>query len=133
MDNRKIFFAAAIAALAATTWAGGHHAHEPFGHTKAPAHAEMRRGDFSPPGKHHHNAHGHDKCHERHGHNERHGDVNNVPAKIRAARIARLNHEADRERARRSPISCYSNVDARLASMEQISINICNSTVVINQ
>ena len=70
--------------------------------------------------------------------------VNNLHAKISAARIAELERELERERAHKSPISCWSNYGSfstvavaqsapATENVEQKSITIVNSNVTINQ
>ena len=68
--------------------------------------------------------------------------VNNLHAKISAARAEAIKFELERERARQSPISCWSNfgtlstvavAQSAPATVEQKSITIVNSNVTINQ
>ena len=68
--------------------------------------------------------------------------VNNLHAKISAARAEAIKFELERERAHKSPISCWSNfgtlstvavAQSAPATVEQKSITIVNSDVTINQ
>ena len=68
--------------------------------------------------------------------------VNNLHAKISAARAEAIKFELERERAHKSPISCWSNfgtlstvavAQSAPAAVEQKSITIVNSNVTINQ
>lgn len=67
--------------------------------------------------------------------------VTNIRAKISAREIADDNREIRREKARKSPISTYSNYDflfkekdeaSETATIVQKQINISNSTVILN-
>ena len=130
MYNRKTFLAAAFAALAITAFA------MPGGRASAP-----RRSAFSSSDDPFHDTYKKNTGQIRH---EAPKPVNNIHAKISAARAEALKFELERERARQSPISCWSNFGTfsivavaqsapAAGNIEQKSITIVNSNVTINQ
>ena len=130
MDNRKTFLAAAFAAIAIAALA------TPGGRASGP-----RSSAFSSP-----NDSFHDTYKKNTGEIRREAPkpVNNLHAKISAARAEALKFELERERAYQSPISCWSNFGTlstaavaqsapTAGNIEQKSITIVNSNVTINQ
>lgn len=157
MDNRKTFLAAAFAAIAiaASAMPGergptprgegaggrGHHVRQNEIHHSGSHHAAPHRSAFSSP-----NDPFHDTYRKNTGEIRREAPkpVNNIHAKISAARADAIRFELERERAHKSPISCWSNFGtfstvavAQSApaseNSEQKSITIVNSNVTINQ
>ena len=157
MDNRKTFLAAAFAAIAiaASAMPGergptprgegaggrGHHVQQSGTHLPRMQHSGPRRSAFSSP-----NDPFHDTYRKNTGEIRREAPkpVNNIHAKISAARAEALKFELERERAHQSPISCWSNFGTfstvaiaqsapASATVEQKSITIVNSNVTINQ
>ena len=157
MDNRKTFLAAAFAAIAiaASAMPGergptprgegaggrGHHVQQSGTHLPRMQHSGPRRSAFSSP-----NDSFHDTYKKNTGEIRREAPkpVNNIHAKISAARADAIRFELERERAHKSPISCWSNFGtfstvavAQSApaseNSEQKSITIVNSNVTINQ
>jgi len=143
MNHYKHIIAAAIAVIATATLAAGPHAPGHDGHhpphetdhakTGHVAHAHHDGGKHLAHGGDHHGAH---VDHHYYG--------KNMDAKMRAAWIERMNRRAARERAARSPISCYSNITSTQAvqseaqvvgvvASETSNIVINNSTVVISR
>ena len=134
MDNRKTFLAAAFATIAIAAFAmprGGEGARM--------QHSAPRRSAFSAP-----NDPFHDTYRKNTGEIRREAPkpVNNIHAKISAARADAIRFELERERAHQSPISCWSNfgtsstvavAQSAPATVEQKSITIVNSNVTINQ
>jgi hypothetical protein len=141
MNYNKAIIAAAVAALVSASWAGIHNGLPPMGRTTTTTHVAVHQ--TSSHGEPHHGTSAREPLHEHHEHHEpRHSAPPNIHAKIRAARIADLNDEIWRAKALESPISCYSNygygqttviAQSSPAVVEQKSITICNSNVVINQ
>lgn len=154
MDNRKTFLAAAFAAIAmaasampgergpAPRGAGaggrGHHVQQSGIHLPRMQHSGPRRSAFSSPNDSFHDTY---KKNTGEIYREAPKPVNNLHAKITAARIAELERELERERAHKSPISCWSNfgtfstvavAQSAPATVEQKSITIVNSNVTIN-
>ena len=157
MDNRKTFLAAAFAAIATVASAmpgergptprgegaggRGHHVQQSGTHLPRMQHSGPRRSAFSSP-----NDSFHDTYKKNTGEIRREAPkpVNNIHAKISAARADAIRFELERERAHKSPISCWSNFGtfstvavAQSApaseNSEQKSITIVNSNVTINQ
>ena len=122
MDNRKTFLAAAFAAIAiaASAMPGergptprgegaggrGHHVQQSGTHLPRMQHSGPRRSAFSSP-----NDSFHDTYKKNTGEIRREAPkpVNNLHAKISAARAEAIKFELERERAHKSPISCWSN------------------------
>ena len=130
MDNKKTFLVAAFASIAIAAFA-----------TPGGPGTGSRRSAFSSP-----NDPFHDTYKKNTGEIRREAPepVNNLHAKISAARIAELERELERERAHKSPISCWSNYGSfstvavaqsapATENVEQKSITIVNSNVTINQ
>ena len=162
MDNRKTFLAATFATITIAAFAmpgtgprsaeasgRGHHVQQGRAHhvQKSGVHhphtqlSGPRRSAFSSP-----NDPFHDTYKKNTGEIRREAPepVNNLHAKISAARIAELERELERERAHKSPISCWSNYGSfstvavaqsapATENVEQKSITIVNSNVTINQ
>ena len=160
MDNRKTFLAATFAAIAIAAFAmpgtgprsaeasgRGHHVQQGRPHHVQQSgvhhpHTQLsgpRRSAFSSP-----NDPFHDTYKKNTGQIRREAPkpVNNLHAKISAARAEAIKFELERERARQSPISCWSNfgtlstvavAQSAPATVEQKSITIVNSNVTINQ
>lgn len=157
MDNKKTFLAAAFAAISivasampgergvtprrAESGGHGHRVHQSGTHLQRTHHLGPRRSAFSSP-----NDPFHDTYKKNAGEIRREAPktVNNIHAKISAERIAELERELERERAHKSPISCWSNFGSFSAvavaqsasaaeNSEQKSITIVNSNVTINQ
>ena len=155
MDNRKTFLAATFAAIAiaASAMPGergptprgegaggrGHHVQQSGTHLPRMQHSGPRRSAFSSP-----NGSFHDTYKKNTGEIRREAPkpVNNLHAKISAARAEAIKFELERERAHKSPISCWSNfgtfstvavAQSAPAAVEQKSITIVNSNVTINQ
>jgi hypothetical protein len=155
MDNRKTFLAAAFAAIAiaASAMPGergptprgegaggrGHHVQQSGTHLPRMQHSGPRRSAFSSP-----NDPFHDTYKKNTGEIRREAPkpVNNLHAKISAARAEAIKFELERERAHKSPISCWSNfgtlstvavAQSAPAAVEQKSITIVNSNVTINK
>lgn len=155
MDNRKTFLAAAFAAIAiaASAMPGergptpreegaggrGHHVRQNGIHHSGSHHSAPHRSAFSSP-----NDPFHDTYRKNTGEIRREAPkpVNNIHAKISAARADAIRFELERERAHKSPISCWSNfgtfstvavAQPASATVEQKSITIVNSNVTINQ
>lgn len=132
MNNRKTFLAAAFATIAIAAFAitgGG----------ARMQHSAPRRSASSSP-----NDPFHDTYRKNTGEIRREAPkpVNNIHAKISAARADAIRFELERERAHQSPISCWSNfgtlstvavAQSAPATVEQKSITIVNSNVTINQ
>ena len=136
MDCRNTILAMLFAALAAAARAD---APQSVAVPHPSQNGIMRRGPFAPPDDPFHDSY---KKNTGQINTEKPRPIRNIRAKISAARAARLKAEIDRERAFRSPISCYSNTGTTTAkvtqappqpSAENKSITICNSSVVINQ
>ena len=128
MDNNKTFLVAAFASIAIAAFA------TPGGPGTA-----SRRSAFSSPNDPFHDTYKKNTGQIRH---EAPKPVNNLHAKISAARAEAIKFELERERARQSPISCWSNfgtlstvavAQSAPATVEQKSITIVNSNVTINQ
>ena len=119
MDNKKTFLVAAFASIAIAAFA-----------TPGGPGTGSRRSAFSSP-----NDPFHDTYKKNTGQIRREAPkpVNNLHAKISAARAEAIKFELERERARQSPISCWSNAQSAPATVEQKSITIVNSNVTINQ
>jgi len=160
MNNKKTILAAAFAAIAITAVAmpggGAQPRHSGPHGGAAPSRSDTFRGSHgnnTPPRNSFHVSHGkstpqHDSFHDTYRKNtgeirrEAPKPVNNIHAKISAARIEELERELERERAHKSPISCWSNfgsfstvsvAQSPSKTVEQKSINIVNSYVTINQ
>ena len=142
MNYNKAIIAAAAAALASASWAGIHNGLPPMGRTTTTTHVAVRH--TSSHGEPLHGTFAREPLHERapEHHETHHSPPPNIQAKVRAARIADLNYEIWRAKALESPISCYANygsgqttvvAQSAPAVVEQKSITICNSNVVINQ
>jgi hypothetical protein len=155
MDNRKTFLAAAFAAIAmvASAMPGergptprgagvgvrGHHVQRSGADLPRMQHSGPRRSAFSSP-----NDPFHDTYKKNTGEIRREAPkpVNNLHAKISAARAEAIKFGLERERERQGPISCWSNfgtlstvaaAQSAPATVEQKSITIVNSNVTINQ
>lgn len=138
MNYNKAIIAAAVAALASASWAGILNGLPPAGRTTTTTHVAVRH--TSSHGEPFHGTFAKETPHERP--HEHHAPPPNIQAKVRAAQIAELNNEIWRAKALESPISCYANygsgqttvvAQSAPAVVEQKSITICNSNVVINQ
>ena len=155
MDNRKTFLAAAFAAIAIAAFAMpggsgigprraesgrcGHHVLQNVIHHSGSQNSGPRSSAFSSP-----NDSFHDTYRKNTGAIRREAPmpVRNIHAKISAARADAIRFELERERAHKSPISCWSNfgtsstvavAQPASATVEQKSITIVNSNVTINQ
>ena len=155
MDNKKTFLAAAFATIAITALAmprgsgtaphraesagRGHSVQQSGIHRPRAQQSGPRRSAFSSP-----NDPFHDTYKKNTGQIRREAPkpVNNLHAKISAARAEAIKFELERERAHKSPISCWSNfgtlstvavAQSAPAAVEQKSITIVNSNVTINQ
>ena len=155
MDNKKTFLAAAFATIAITALAmprgsgtaprraesagRGHSVQQSGIHRPRAQQSGPRRSAFSSP-----NDPFHDTYRKNTGEIRREAPkpVNNIHAKISAARADAIRFELERERAHKSPISCWSNfgtlstvavAQSAPAVVEQKSITIVNSNVTINQ
>ena len=155
MDNRKTFLAAAFATFAIAAFAmpggsgigprgaesgsRGHHVRQNGIHHSGSHHSAPHRSAFSSP-----NDPFHDTYRKNTGEIRREAPkpVNNIHAKISAARADAIRFELERERAHKSPISCWANfgtlatvavAQSAPATVEQKSITIVNSNVTINQ
>jgi hypothetical protein len=128
MDNKKTFLVAVFASIAIAAFA-----------TPGGPGTGSRRSAFSSP-----NDPFHDTYKKNTGQIRREAPkpVNNLHAKISAARAEAIKFELERERARQSPISCWSNfgtlstvavAQSAPATVGQKSITIVNSNVTINQ
>ena len=138
MNYTKTIIMAAVAALASTTWAGPHNGTGPMERTTTTTHVAVHHTTSNEG--HYHGSVAKEPLHKHH--EPHHMSIPNIQAKIRAARIADLNYEIKKAKALESPISCYSNYGTKQttvvaqsapAIVEQKSITICNSNVIINQ
>ena len=142
MNYNKAITAAAVAALASASWAGILNRLPPTGRTTTTTHVAVRH--TTSHGEPFHGTFAKEPPHERapERHEPHHHTPPNIQAKVRAARIADLNDDIRRAKALESPISCYANygsgqttvvAQSAPAVVEQKSISIYNSNVVINQ
>ena len=141
MNYNKAIIAAAVATLVSASWAGFHNGLGPAERTTTTTHVAVHH--TSSHGEPPHGNTARESLYEHHTHHETHHPAPpNMQAKIRAARIAEMNDEIWRAKALESPISCYSNygsgqttfvAQSAPAIVEQKSITIYNSNVVINQ
>ena len=155
MDNKKTFLAAAFATIAITALAmprgsgtaprraesagRGHSVQQSGIHRPRAQQSGPRRSAFSSPNDPFHDTYRKNSGEIQH---KAPKHVNNIHAKISAAREDAIKFELERERAHQSPISCWSNfgtlstvavAQSSPATVEKKSITIVNSNVTINQ
>ena len=155
MDSKKTFLSAAFATIAITALAmprgsgtcprgaesagRGHSVQQSGIHRPRTQQSAPRRSAFASP-----NDPFHDTYRKNVGEIQHIAPthVNNIHAKISAARADAIKFEMERERAHQSPISCWSNfgtlstaavAQSAPATVEKKSITVVNSNVTISQ